>query len=162
VSGRGTGDGKTLVSAGIPEGLCQVKLWDVATAKERATIVIPGDSLPQFSPLAFSADGNTLISAMWTVHKKKKEGGLSVRHWDLATGKARATFWAPFNYGSNNAGFFLPHSRRQTVAWAAKRSTLVRHGVCLDAPGHLAARCPGLRESARRERRKQARTESLA
>jgi WD40 repeat protein len=46
-----TPDGKTLVTAGDAE----LKLWDVATAKERATIVIPGGSYP-FLPLAFTAD----------------------------------------------------------------------------------------------------------
>ena len=60
-----------------------------------------------------------MIAAIWSVHEKEKEGGLSVRHWDLATGKARATFWAPFNYGSNNAGFFFAalSADGKTVAW---------------------------------------------
>ena len=91
-------DGKTLASAsfrGANEKAQplpgQLKLWDVATTKERATIALPGYAALQFFSLAFTADRNTLSSAMWSFHEREKEGGLAVQHWEVATGKARAT-----------------------------------------------------------------------
>ena len=105
----------------------EVKLWDVATAKERATIAIPGSAAIQFSSLAFTADGNTVISAMWIIHYMEKdgftEGGMSVQHWELATGKVGATFGArfnPFKDGecSTRDFFFTALSADgKTVAW---------------------------------------------
>src|SRR5437588_2311808 len=70
-----TPDGKTLVSAGWhekgqPAGSLvfsrnpRLKVWDVATARERANIAIPGGyAWLTFFPLVFTADSNTLISA---------------------------------------------------------------------------------------------------
>src|SRR5438874_10220189 len=56
-------DGKTLVSAGLhnikdKKGFlsAQLTLWDVATAKERTTIAIPGYSVPNAPPFVFTAD----------------------------------------------------------------------------------------------------------
>ena len=74
-----TPDGKTLVSVGwhekgkpagalvFPPRNPRLKVWDVATAKERANIAIPGGYawFPKV-PLVFTADSNTLISATWT------------------------------------------------------------------------------------------------
>jgi WD40 repeat protein len=108
-------DGKTLASAsggiggGLSEGLekwrpGQLKLWDVATAKDWATIAIPGYPAHQFFSLAFAADGKTLICAMRSFGESADEGGYAVRHWELITGKAGATFWAPVNAGGHNAG----------------------------------------------------------
>src|SRR5439155_17826464 len=95
---------------------CQLKLWDVATAKERATIALPefDGMLDMLSiPLVFTADGKTLITAGWIFEKDKETkermwhdfhlvGRVSVQHWDLATGKARATFWTPVNPGGTH------------------------------------------------------------
>ena len=80
-----TPDGKTLVSAGWDEnGKPHLKLWDMATAKERATIAIPGGyTWFPFFPLAFTADSNTLTSAIWTFHERGAAADLSVQHWDL-------------------------------------------------------------------------------
>src|SRR5205823_3303161 len=122
-------DGKTLVSAGLQkgkEGLCQLKLWDVATAKERATIAIPGYSVPNAPPFVFTADGKTLITAVWIFEDDTGTNGrVSVQHWDLATGKARATFWTPVNPGGNHpdaghvVGFYFAglSADGKTVAW---------------------------------------------
>src|SRR5205807_10200419 len=49
----------------------------------------------------------------------------SVQHWDLATGKARATFWTPVSPGGNHpeaghvVGFFFAalSADGKTVAW---------------------------------------------
>jgi WD40 repeat protein len=82
-------DGKALAAAGAgpptPDGRLwywtgEVKLWDVATGQERATI--EGHPVPRGTvhAVAFSADGKTLASA----------GGNEVKLWDLASGKARA------------------------------------------------------------------------
>jgi len=126
-------DGRTLASMSRtpgPDRAGQLKLWDVATAKERATVAIPGYTGLQYFSLAFTADGNTLISAMWSHHKTEKDGvkeggwGPVVQHWEVATGKARATFLAPFNLNGHNAGganagvFFSALSADgKTVAW---------------------------------------------
>jgi RNA polymerase sigma factor (sigma-70 family) len=127
-------DGKTLASAcggnGVdkdesgkrPAG--EIKLWDVDTAKERATILTRMVGPLQFFSLAFTADGKTLISAMWSGDEMKNEGGLAVDHWELATGKSRATFWAPqSNDMERSAGtkagapFTALSADGKTVAW---------------------------------------------
>src|SRR5439155_23059745 len=118
---------------------CQLKLWDVATAKERATIALPefDGMLDMLSiPLVFTADGKTLITAGWIFEKDKETkermwhdsyyvGRVSVQHWDLATGKARATFWTPVNPGGthefsgNVVGMYFAalSADGKTVAW---------------------------------------------
>jgi WD40 repeat protein len=127
-------DGKTLASACGGNGVDpdasgkhpvgEIKLWDVATAKERATI--PTRSMPplQFLSLTFTADGKTLISAMWYFDEKEGEGGLAIDHWDVATGKARATFWSPvtpdMNRGAGTkagAPYSALSADGKTVAW---------------------------------------------
>jgi WD40 repeat protein len=110
-------DGKTLASAscGIYEkekGVVQkplpgeIKLWEVATAEVQATLPIRTITPFQFFSLAFAADGKSLISATWSFRGTENEIGLAVQHWELANGKDRATFWAPFSAGSFNAGIF--------------------------------------------------------
>src|SRR5437899_2737741 len=71
-------DGKTLVSAGLhqekddPKTLhAQLTVWDIATAKERASIAIPGYSAPNAPPFVFTADGKTLITAVWIFEADK-------------------------------------------------------------------------------------------
>jgi WD40 repeat protein len=129
-------DGKTLVSAGLHKGpkdkeqkgllSLQLTLWDVATAKERATIASPGYSVPNAPPFVFTADGKTLITAVWIFEDNAGTNGrVSVQHWDLATGKARATFWTPVNPGGDHpeaghvVGFYYAalSADGKTVAW---------------------------------------------
>jgi internalin A len=140
-----TPDGKTLVSAGLREPnegeegpnrntkaagslegyFCQFKLWDVATAKERATIPISGNFSLPFFPLVFTADSRTLMTARWISDKEGKKVRVRVQHWDLATGKEVATFWTPVNPGGNHraaghvAGirFAALSADGKTVAW---------------------------------------------
>jgi WD40 repeat protein len=73
-------DGKTLASgsAGRPPE-CDVKLWDVATGKQVATLKGHKQHL---TALAYSPDGKTLASA-------SQDG--AVRLWDAAAGTERAT-----------------------------------------------------------------------
>jgi WD40 repeat protein len=79
-------DGKTLASAimGSPAGPDTdndaIKLWDVATRKERA--ILKGHSGMVYS-VAFSPDGKTLASV---------SNDQTIKLWDLATNKERATF----------------------------------------------------------------------
>jgi uncharacterized protein (TIGR03067 family) len=128
-------DGKTLASVSCTAGidndkdtgklpLGALKLWDVVTAKQRASSAIPVLPGFHFFSLAFTADGKTMISAMWSVRETENEIGLAVDHWDVATGKARAGFWAPSKgsengAGSNNAGIYFAalSADGKTVAW---------------------------------------------
>jgi len=65
-------DGRTLASASIDKA---VKLWDVQSRKELATLTGHGDAV---RAVAFSPDGRTLASA---------RGASSVKLWDGATDK---------------------------------------------------------------------------
>ena len=154
-----TPDGKTLASVTCTRGLDNdkatgklplgtLKLWDVATTKERASSAIPVFPGMSFFSLAFTADSKTLISAMWFVGETPKYMGLAVQHWEVATGKARATHWTPFNAGSNNAGvqFTALSADGKTVAWGGveekdKKITGTAH-VC--EVGSLATSVPKL------------------
>jgi WD40 repeat protein len=71
-------DGKTLASTSGDK--TTIKLWDVATGKERATIKVPG----YLYCLAYSPDGKMLASG---------GSGLPPRImlWDVTTGKEQAT-----------------------------------------------------------------------
>ena len=122
-------DGKTVASVSGAAGLDKdqfgtLQLWDVGTAKERAAIPIRMATPLQSLDFAFTADGKTMISAMWSFGETQNEGGLAVQHWDLATGKARAAFWSPFNFSGpggagTNAGVFFSalSADGKTVAW---------------------------------------------
>src|SRR4029079_5268940 len=92
-----TPDGKSLASVSCTNGLDNdkvtgklplgaLKLWDVATAKERATIAIPVFPGFHFFSLAFTADSKTLISAMWSIGATENELGVAVQQCELATG----------------------------------------------------------------------------
>jgi hypothetical protein len=77
----------------------------------------------QFFSLAFTADGKTLISATWSFGERENDIGLAVQHWEVANGKERAAFWAPYKGSVNGAGtnagvFFAALSADgKTVAW---------------------------------------------
>ena len=69
-------DGKTLASA---SGDKTVRLWDLATNKERATLKGHAELV---TSVAFSPDGKILASASYDK---------TVKLWDVATGKERVT-----------------------------------------------------------------------
>src|SRR5437763_1563850 len=70
-------DSKTLASG---SGDRTIKLWDVASGKEQATLIGHTDYL--FS-VAYSPDGKTLASA---------SRDMTIKLWDVLTGKERVTF----------------------------------------------------------------------
>src|SRR5437868_4835428 len=70
-------DGKTLASGSGGPGWGAIKLWDLATSKERATL--QGYKERVFS-VAFSPDGKTLASGSYDE---------TINLWDLARGKER-------------------------------------------------------------------------
>jgi WD40 repeat protein len=78
-------DGKTLASGSRDE---TIRLWDVKTGKERATLVVePVDVYTgAVWSMAYSPDGETLA----TISEDK-----TVRLWDVKTGKERATLKLP-------------------------------------------------------------------
>jgi hypothetical protein len=73
-------DGRTLAAG---DRGAAVKLWDVATGTERATLAAPGEKnaavnfVEEVSALAFAPDGRTLAVAVEQ----------TVRLWDVATGR---------------------------------------------------------------------------
>jgi len=160
-------DGKTLASISrTPDKAgALLKLWDVATAKERASIPIREFTGLQYFSLAFTADGNTLISATWSHHRTIKDGGkeggwgLAVQHWEAATGKARASFRAPFNFNGHNAGganagvFFSALSADgKTVAWggAEEKDKKITGTAHVWEVGSLATSAPKLSEESKK------------
>jgi WD40 repeat protein len=87
-------DGKTLASGGmgIPRGLSvegevyetnTLRLWDVATGKERFQF---GGALPYVYAVAFSRDGKMLASASG---QRGSDNKSMLRLWEVATGKQR-------------------------------------------------------------------------
>jgi WD40 repeat protein len=82
-----TADGKTLASGGLEDKTLhwgrgssdEVKLWDVATLQKRATL---RGHTGRINCLAFTADGNTLVSG--------SEGG-TLKLWDVTTRQERGT-----------------------------------------------------------------------
>jgi WD40 repeat protein len=86
-------DGKTLASRAILLGdknfEDEVKLWDVATAKEMASLVKEPFGM---SPVTFSPDGKTLAfgGAVFDWKERKVLSG-AIKLWDVAANKERAT-----------------------------------------------------------------------
>jgi WD40 repeat protein len=133
-----TPDGKTLASASGSSGIDkqedrirlrkplagQIKLWDLATKKELATLPLRLPWPLQFFDLTFAADGKTLVSATASFGNNEKEGGIAVQQWEVATGRLQKTSWATFDAsgppgaGTNAGVFFAALSADgKTVAW---------------------------------------------
>jgi WD40 repeat protein len=78
-------DGKTLASTGRGWAAEEVKLWDLATGKERCTLPMAVRGL---EGLAFSPDGRTLALAVsWGLGPQRKSGGIAL--WDVRAGQER-------------------------------------------------------------------------
>src|SRR5215813_3565113 len=73
-------DGHTLATgAGLAHNAGEVKLWDLATGRERATLAGHAASV---EGVAFASDGQQLATASWDQ---------TIQLWDLATGQHRTT-----------------------------------------------------------------------
>jgi WD40 repeat protein len=77
-------DGKTLASGSADT---TIKLWDVATGKEQATL--KGHTDNTVTSVAYSPDGKTLASGSWET---------TIKLWDVATGKEQATLKGHTHY----------------------------------------------------------------
>ena len=75
-----------------------MKLWDVTTRKELATLKGPGYEVP--SPLAFAPDGKTLATG---------SEDRTAKLWDITTGKELATLKGHTDYVSSVA--FAPDGK---------------------------------------------------
>jgi WD40 repeat protein len=85
-------DGKTLAAGGL-EGCGIVRLWDVITGQELATLKAH-QGKNSVTALAITADGKTLASASGAFVPKpgyQVEGWGEVKVWDLPSGRAWAT-----------------------------------------------------------------------
>jgi RNA polymerase sigma factor (sigma-70 family) len=81
-------DGRLLAGRGrLPEDLAKTWLfvWDLARGRELRRFEIP--ALDGWNPVAFSADGRTLLSGL---HHSAAEKKTSFYFWEVATGRQRA------------------------------------------------------------------------
>jgi WD40 repeat protein len=89
-------DGKTLAST---DSKGTLKLWDIATEKERVSI--HNDDCTFFlQPLAFTADGERLISIMQ--RNTGERDALIAKVWEASSGKEQAAYMLP----PDKDGFF--------------------------------------------------------
>src|SRR5262249_52019335 len=81
-----TSDGKTLAAIGVHDG---IKLWDVATGKNTATLKTDKDP----TVAAFTCDGKTLATSDYDYVDEGGRSGVKgwVKLWDVATGREQAT-----------------------------------------------------------------------
>src|SRR5437868_12892106 len=123
-------DGKTLASIGgdVEPGKYEVavKLWDVATGKER--VLGKGQPIRAFS-LAFSPDGKTLATSYLDP--------AAVKLWDVATGKEKLEFggaWGSLAFSPD--GKTIAVGDKSVQLWdlttGKKRVSLARKGDWLD------------------------------
>jgi RNA polymerase sigma factor (sigma-70 family) len=102
-------DGQTLLTVG--GGVATVRLWDVASGKERRSFPVSPKldaNVPDSARWAFlrwttrraalAPDGKTLaIGLDWGENLRTERRGVPVQLWDLATGKARHDLNEPLN-----------------------------------------------------------------
>jgi RNA polymerase sigma factor (sigma-70 family) len=101
-------DGKTLLTLG--GGVSTVRLWDVESGKERRSFPVSPkldanlSDTTRWSYLrwttrraALSSDGKALAIGLDRESFRSEDGGVPVRLWDVATGRARAELNEPLN-----------------------------------------------------------------
>jgi len=96
-------DGKILASGGYGSGR-NLKLWDVATGKER--VAIAGHDGTNINSVIFSPDGTTVISG------RGRDGAMMV--WDVATGRELASLMGSSGLPNSGGMALLPD--RKTLA----------------------------------------------
>jgi WD40 repeat protein len=132
-----TADGKTLATGGADNA---VRLWDVATGKERATLRGHREAV---TSVAIAPDGKTLFSG---------SGDKTIKVWDVATGQERTTLEGHGDWVSSLAlsadgktlasGSWDGTVRLWDVAAGSERSILHKEpvdAVALTADGQLLA-----------------------
>jgi RNA polymerase sigma factor (sigma-70 family) len=86
-------DGKTLASA---DSRGTLKLWDVATAKERASFSNKDSTFRSFflQSLAFASDSKTVVATMSLVNPDQRSDTVVLKEWNLADGKEGTIYQA--------------------------------------------------------------------
>jgi WD40 repeat protein len=110
ISARFSPDGRSLISSNVGDG--SVRVWDVATRRERSVLRpprSPGTRLDTFA--GFSADGRLAVTSGLRTGRVGPPGPLReqepARLWDLETGKVRVEFPPPPGEGEK-LGFGCP------------------------------------------------------
>ncbi len=68
----------------------EIRLWDATTYKTRMSIILP-DTCQRPNVVIFSPCGRYLVSGSWWQEGQEK---VSIRLWEVSTGKNIATFWS--------------------------------------------------------------------
>lgn len=112
---------------------CQLKVWDVASAQEKAVLQASVDVVTHM-PLAFSPDGRFLAGG---IHRSKSNPH-EVKVWDVTTGQVQHTFAVPPLKGNS------PGSQPLNIAVDALSFTPDGHQLIGVVEGQLSGYLPQL------------------
>jgi hypothetical protein len=124
-------DGKTLATA---DSRGTLKLWDVATAKERATFPNRDSTFATFflQPLAFTSDSQTAVATIMLADPDREGSAVALKEWNIADGKERTIYKAIYEAKDKN-------SLKPTPMVISGDATIVGLASCWSGEGPLVA-----------------------